>query len=47
MRLFPDSKLKSLGWYVPGKGHANDSLRHLARACAKRKLIRVGTPEAM
>lgn len=44
MSLFPDKKLKALGWYQPGLGHANDSLRHLARACAKRHLIRVGTP---
>lgn len=43
MNLFPDKKLKDLGWYVPGQGHANDSLRHLARACAKRKLIRVAS----
>lgn len=43
MNLFPDKKLKELGWYVPGQGHANDSLRHLARACAKRKLIRVAS----
>lgn len=24
-----DDKLKALGWWQPGKGHANDALRHL------------------
>lgn len=41
MSLFPDKWLKERGWYIPGKGHANDSLRHLARACARRHLIKV------
>lgn len=41
MNLFPDKWLKERGWYIPGKGHANDSLRHLAKACAKRHLIKI------
>lgn len=28
-RLCSDDLLKALGWYVPGKGHANDAARHL------------------
>lgn len=43
MNMFPDSWLKERGWYANGLGHANDSQRHLARALAKRKLIRVGS----
>lgn len=35
MRLATDERLRKLGWYVPGKGHANDALRHLAVWCAK------------
>lgn len=41
MAMFPDAWLRERGWYIPGQQHANDSLRHLARALAKRKLIRV------
>jgi len=29
MRLFTNDRLKELGWYVPGKEHACDALRHL------------------
>lgn len=25
----PNKRLRDIGWYVPGKGHANDALRHL------------------
>jgi hypothetical protein len=28
-----DDKLKAAGWYLPGKGHANDASRHLLLAC--------------
>lgn len=28
-RFSSDWRLKALGWYKPGKGHANDALRHL------------------
>lgn len=28
-RLCSDELLKTLGWYKPGKGHANDAARHL------------------
>jgi hypothetical protein len=27
-----DEKLKKAGWYIPGKGHANDALRHVSMA---------------
>lgn len=35
----PDGKLKHVGWYRPGKGHANDAARHLMTYAAQRKLI--------
>ena len=41
MRLFPDRWLKERGWYVPGQGHANDALRHLAYRAARLGLIRI------
>lgn len=28
-RFSSDMRLKDLGWFVPGKGHANDAARHL------------------
>ena len=28
-RFSSDQRLKDMGWYVPGKGHANDAARHL------------------
>lgn len=28
-RFSSDLRLKHLGWYTPGKGHANDAARHL------------------
>lgn len=31
-----DQRLKSMGWYLPGKGHANDSARHLLLVMATR-----------
>lgn len=34
-----DSKLKTVGWYTPGKGHANDAARHLMTYAAQRGLI--------
>lgn len=34
-----DNKLKHLGWYTRGKGHANDAARHLATYAARRGLI--------
>lgn len=39
MRLFSDTRLKELGWYRPGKVHANDALRHLGYRLAKRGLL--------
>lgn len=41
MQLFPDTWLRERGWYPKGQPHAADSMRHLARALAKRGLIRV------
>jgi len=29
-----NDKLRNVGWYVPGKGHANDAARHLLVYCA-------------
>lgn len=43
MRLVTDQRLKSLGWYVPGREHSNDSLRHLVTFLAKRGEIRIPT----
>ncbi len=28
-KFAPNDRLRQIGWYVPGKGHANDALRHL------------------
>lgn len=39
MRLFTNKRLKKLGWYVPGKEHANDALRHLGYRLAQRGLV--------
>lgn len=39
MRLFTNDRLKKLGWYVPGKEHANDALRHLGYRLAQRGLV--------
>jgi hypothetical protein len=35
-----DAKLKHLGWYKPGKGHANDAARHLLLANKDRPWVR-------
>jgi hypothetical protein len=43
MGLYTDAKLKLLGWWQPGKGHANDSLRHLAYYLTKIGAIKVPT----
>lgn len=37
-----DDKLKSLGWYRPGMGHANDAARHLLLA-----LVRSGNADVL
>lgn len=34
-----DAKLKHVGWYTRGKGHANDAARHLMTFAATRGLI--------
>jgi hypothetical protein len=41
MRLVSDDRLRAMGWYQRGKGHANDSLRHLAARCAKLGLVKL------
>jgi hypothetical protein len=35
MSFIPDARLKAIGWYKPGKPHANDAARHLARHMLK------------
>lgn len=34
-----DGKLKKIGWYRPGMGHANDAARHLLLCCVRRGLV--------
>lgn len=41
MRQFPDAALRQAGFYVTGKGHANDAMRHLCY-----RLVRTGEVEA-
>ena len=41
MALLTDEKLKAKGWYKPGQDHANDALRHMGWALARRKLIKL------
>lgn len=36
-RLMSDDMLKTLDWYKPGKGHANDAARHLGMFMLGRK----------
>ena len=33
--FMPDSKLRALGWWLPGEGHARDAARHLGVYLAK------------
>lgn len=35
-RFASDDRLKTMGWHVPGKGHANDAARHLLLTLATR-----------
>ena len=42
MSVIPDEKLKKLSWYKPGKPHANDASRHLARYMLKTDSLPVG-----
>lgn len=37
--FMPDDRLKKLGWYMPGKVHANDALRHLGLFLATHHMI--------
>jgi hypothetical protein len=41
MNLFPDARLKALGWHQKGRPHANDSLRHLAWYLAQAKVLKI------
>lgn len=34
-----DAKLRHVGWYSRGKGHANDAARHLMTYCATRGIV--------
>jgi hypothetical protein len=38
-RFSSDSRLKRMGWWTPGKGHANDASRHLLLLMATRGLL--------
>lgn len=38
MATFTDASLKKAGMYIPGKGHANDSSRHLAWYLVKNRV---------
>jgi hypothetical protein len=38
-KLGTDDRLKDLGWYTPGKGHANDAARHLLLYCVNNEII--------
>ena len=40
-RFSSDERLKIMGWYIPGQGHANDAARHLMLFCVSRGLIDV------
>lgn len=39
MALGTDARLKAMGWYKPGKPHANDAARHLLVSLFKRGLL--------
>ena len=49
-RFSSDERLKTMSWYKPGKGHANDAARHLLLALATRGwlshdiLVELATP---
>lgn len=43
-RFSSDERLKRLGWYKPGQGHANDAARHLLLCLVK---TRLWWPEAL
>lgn len=34
----PDDKLHALGWYTPGRGHANDAARHALKYAVSHRL---------
>ena len=36
-RFSSDDRLRAMGWYTPGKGHANDAARHLMLYLVTRK----------
>jgi len=38
-RFSSNEKLKQVGWYRPGKGHANDAARHLLLHAVKEGLV--------
>lgn len=39
MSFMTDDKLRALGWYRPGFGHANDALRHLGLFAVEHKIV--------
>jgi hypothetical protein len=40
-RFAPNERLKAIGWYRPGRDHANDALRHMYLYAAKTHLVTV------
>lgn len=34
-----NERLKGCGWYIPGRGHSNDALRHLLLFSVKEKIV--------
>lgn len=40
-RFADDARLKAIAWYIPGRGHANDALRHMFLHCVKEKIVTI------
>lgn len=40
-RFADDARLKAIKWYTPGRGHANDAMRHLFLYCVMKKIIAI------
>lgn len=38
-RLGTDARLKALGWWTPGKDHANDAARHMLLYAVRNRLV--------
>lgn len=46
-RFASDARLRAMGWYSRGRGHANDAARHLLLFTATRRLIESDTLRAI